>query len=304
MSDTQDHAPKVVDVVAETIINQPQFCSCEFQEGLGTNTVPLEQTFQKIDDTHYVVLEKESFKFDKPHSNIEIVSYGCIDHIYLDGFPHAQYTLQINGHNCATSGFDTERNCYEFDLVTKPSRMLQSMIFCSHSTMNGSDDAMPDFLNCLHVDRLEVIYPKGTPLSYKHKITLHGYFNGKLGYETIEVYPRNTFNLNLNNPTDFIQLRFSQFSPSYFIRLLINGIPHLETHVERDEQCRIKFHNPDMILMGIQNNVLPDTINRETLNLSRVDHLQLVVIGTPGLKVDQFYYMAYRYPSRTQMWCR
>lgn len=295
MSDTQDHAPKVVDVVAETSVNQLQFCSCEFQEGFGTNTVPLEQTFSKISDDSYAVLEKHSITLDKPQSNIEIVSYGCIDHIYLDDFPHAQYTLQINGFNCATSVYNTERHCYEFDLVTKPSKMLQDMIFVSHP-----ETGHPNFLNCCRIDSIYVIYPKGTLLDYKHKITLHGYFRGELRSETIDVYPHHTFKLNLNHPTDFLQLHFSQkMSPSIFIRLLINGIPHLEENIKSESQCRIKFHNPDMMLMGAQNSYLSDAINHETLNLSRVDRLQLVVIGTPVINVDQFYYMVYYYPSRT-----
>jgi hypothetical protein len=294
-------------------------------------TLPLDQSFCKIDDHTYAQLETQEGRFDTYGNSIRVVSQGMIDRISLDSFPVGQYTLSINGQNCSTARYNTARKCFEFDFSGKRSSLLDAMITVSQNVKDLPQfPNLEKYLNCERVDKL-IIFPSVELPEGEYTISLHGYFPSnihppKFAGPYVEktmikkVYPHSTYNLSLNHPTDCLDI-FLGLSPETTDCTVIMELDGYEAlrydyHELNDHtQCcvnkqrwgfeglRIKFNNPDLYYMGAQNLQLPEEINKHTINLSRVSTISIITINCRLVKCVQSYFMTYRYPSRTAMYC-
>lgn len=278
-------------------------------------TIPLEQSFYRINEHRYTQLEKRVIECRPRTNSIPLVSDGLIDRISLDTFPVGQYTLSINGQNCSTARYNTTRQCYEFDFSQHRSNTLEGMIAVSH---NGAQlPELPNlnkYLNCQRIDRLLIFHPNTLP-DQTYNLSLHGYFptgqsllpeiTGPYVEKMItkQVHPYHTYELMINHPTDCLDLLITRTQRDCTIILELDGYEAIRYHSDeiRDELCdgiRIKFNNPDLCYMGAENKMLPETINKQTLNCSRISSILVRTINCQLIKCEQVIFMAYHYPSR------
>ena len=144
----------------------------------SSTTVPIDMTYYKKDEGMYVILQDNNV--DK--KNIELLKYisipsdGIINRIILNDLPMCQYILTVNNQNCATSTFNSELNCCEFNLSGKQSQMLSMFISSSKTNSEPQIQNRQTYLNFARCDIVGIIFPKTQKLNSVHTITLHGYF--------------------------------------------------------------------------------------------------------------------------------
>ena len=159
---TQELIAKTIDVKTPTSTNPRALGSFETQKCYSNNTVPIDLSYYKKDEEHYALLET-SYRdmIVRTTSHIRIICNGLIDCISLDDFPMGQYTLELNGHNCATAVFNPQKGCNEFDFTGKRSDMLNTMItLCvSENEPNNTTLARGNYVNFGRVDSIRIHYP-------------------------------------------------------------------------------------------------------------------------------------------------
>jgi hypothetical protein len=306
MSDTQELKTK--NVAVETPIKtstNPNF------------TVPIDLSFYKQDEEHYAVLETKEIDIGKPLSYLRLVCDGLIDHIFLDDFPLGQYTLEISGHNCATSRFNRQKRCSEFNFTQKRSKMLDQMISLCRSE-NESTTTIKDrenYVNFRRHDSIRIHYPSSLVMKDTVTLSLHGYFPTKVqskeyveDTQTRNMYPHDTYYLKINHPTDYLDIFVSSNTGTAMIILEINGYEVTRSNCyplsnSSNLGVRIKLQNPHGYFMGAENTHLSDEINRQTLNMSHVESLALICLNCRPVKIIQSLYNIYHYPSRTRVYC-
>jgi hypothetical protein len=319
MSDTQE--PKAKNVAVETPVktssNPRALCSFVTQCCYSNNTLPIDLSFYKKDDEHYALLETKEVDIGKPLSYLRLICDGLIDHIFLDDFPLGQYTLEISGCNCATSRFNRQKGCNEFNFTQKRSDMLDQMISLNRSENESKTTIISreNYVNFKRHDSIRIHYPSSLVLKDTVTLSLHGYFPTVVqskeyveDTETRTMYPHDTYYLNINHPTDSLDIFVSSNTGTGMIILEVNGYEVTRSNCyplsnSSNLGVRIKFQNPYGYLMGAENTYLSDEINRQTLNMSRVNSLALICLNCRPVKIIQSLYNIYHYPSRTKVFC-
>src|SRR5437868_6678302 len=101
----------LLDVVVEETSTIPEFFVTSLVSTDFSHTVPLNLTFYKKDENSYAVLERHKItSILNLYSHLKVTTGGLINKITLLDFPHGQYTLSLNGHNCATAKYNKEMN--------------------------------------------------------------------------------------------------------------------------------------------------------------------------------------------------
>ena len=267
-----------------------------------SNSLPIDLTFYKKNENNYAVLERhnvtDSLKLIVP---VRIPSEGLINKITLQDFPFpGQYTLSINGQNCATATYNGEIKMYEFDL-TKSNKMLNIFKELASSQIEPKLDNRSDYLNLYRIDQLRIIVPHNLQLNNKHQISMHGYFRqcgqwSQLSKELI-LYPYDTYRLFIKHPTESLDIEVDQ--PGGTIILKLDGY---EVHklIPDKQMIRMKFNDRLPFYCGKENAYLSEEINNNTINASRIGDIFLIALGCKITQIHQNYYQVYDYPSRTK----
>ena len=285
-----------------------------------TNTLPISMSFcqKKIDqplkefanttDTYAVLVKDDVTNKLTQNNRINIVSNGLINKISLLDFPIGQYILSINGQNCATAKYDNNNNCYIFDLANNTSNILNIYKEVAVAANEPKIDNRQDYLNLSRIDVAQIITPSNLKLKNMHTIKLHGYFNknditdplNNIWSETtqiIKIYPDVTYRLNLNHPTESIDIKTDSDIGTIILQID-------DTHYSfssSSKMQRIKFNNPQKLYFGEQNNHLTEEINENVINLSRVNNLLLCLLDCKLAHIYQNYYDIYTYPQRERL---
>jgi hypothetical protein len=240
----------------------------------------------------YSVLQLRDITCNKFKDGIQCTLHGLISKIVLTDLPLAQYNLIINNTNCASSTFSKTHGCCEFNfgLNNHNSSMLRVL-----SNEQG-------YLDVSRCDKIIITFPRDLILMDTHVFTIYAVNEEP---RTMQVFPHNNYSLlQLNHPTDFLDICVSPLTQDKFTVIThISGmnIVHTATTNDYNYRFRIKFYNPDSILLGRQNMYLSNSITQNTINLSHTyDQYVTFINCTPNI-ITQSYYMTYRYPSRQPM---
>lgn len=285
------------------------------------NTVSIDKTFYQKDDKHYAILCHEDVtKYCYPNTGFtHLELYGFISRIELHNFPNTQHILQFNCKNVATSIYDKD-GIYYFDIpacIEKNSKFLESLEDLTRKSLesiNGSNyfndpnvqklingPEGKDYVNTFYIGNgINIIVPKSTQFEYNKKMEIV-YYKYVMENEkwieiqkVIDIYPHvdNTLLLGLNNPTESIDIKVSGKGKVY---LYLNSEKCIDMDVDNN-LYRLKM---DMFYcIETHNKYLSDEINRETMNLSRIDSIKMVTIDCKIINMYQNFYKIYHYPSR------
>jgi len=289
-------------IVVEKTSNIPKFSVVSMVSTDLSNSLPLDMTFYKKDEKNYAILEKHDvmnrFHLD---SHLRITMGGLVNKITLLDFPIGQYTLSLNGQNCATARYNKETNYYEFDL-TRENSMLSILKKCAISGNEPKLDNRSDYINLYRIDNVSIIIPRSVQLNDRQTICLHGFFDHvEKWVETshkLTLYPHNTYNLCISQPTESIDIKADRVDGTIILR--VAGI-ELCTFKSNTNLMRIKFSNPDQLFNGKQNEYLSEEINRNVINMSRIDNVSIVAHDCKITEIYQNCYGIYSYPERSQI---
>jgi hypothetical protein len=115
-----------------------------------------------------------------------------------------------------------------------------------------------------------------------------------------------TYKLDLNAPTDSIDIYGNCILNNnnnniYQIQLSLNNSLYSIINLSTDNNnlIRIKFSNLDGVYPeGNENNYLSSSINKNTINCSKLQYIDIVFINFSPTSILQNAYTAYSYPSR------
>ena len=255
-----------------------------------SNTLPIELTFIHNENS-YAILKKINITENiKPIPFIKLTSTGLIKQILLTDFPIGQYTLSLNGCNCATAKHN------KFDFSGKKSDILIELI----SVTQPKYDYLLDFDR---FDDKRIIISKNTKLNSKHLIQINERVinNDEIidSIKNITVYPYNTYQLMvIKYPTESIEIRADNNDGTIIIKFDDIEFANFKSS---ENLIRINFCNPDKLYMGTMNSYLNEEINTNTINMGRVSNVTMIVLGCKIIEMYQICYKIYSYPNRTEI---
>lgn len=252
--------------------------------------------------------------------HIRIDSDGIINKITLDTFPIGQYTLSINGQNCCTAKYNQVNKFLEFDFTEHQSAIFTLFSDISHDDYEPSTLNRSNYINLRRIDATFIHCNANLLANESYTLTLHVYFptayitnpsdrtrhptQHTMTSITLTIYPKSSCKLDLNHPTDSLDItvRPRDTTKPCSLILRINGynVFHCDP-IKIDSDLygfRITCREYHQHFRGVQNDFLTETINQNTLNMSRVDSVQLVTINCQLVKCLQNVYIIYEYPSR------
>jgi hypothetical protein len=278
-----------------------------------TNTNPIDTTYYRHDNNTYAILEKKDIsKSIDNHAYIRGIPLyidGMIYNITIVNPPQSQYTLLLNGHNCMTAQYDGHN--YIFDFRNHKSELLQSIIDTHISNNEPPIEDRNNFINLSKIDSVMISFPPemiSPEYNSNYNIMITGYFNDnnewKYMTKIFNVYPNyeNNIRLNINHPTDSIDIEFEQVSDSKIGKVIFYVQYHEYERFDIDFNNsafkRIKFADERGRFVGRQNKYLSDFINKNTINFNMVDSIRMTVINCKVRRIYQNAYRIYNYPNR------
>lgn len=272
------------------------------------STLPISDSFYVHNKNIYAQLEQ--LDIDKnciSHNSknaLRLFSNIMCNKIVLLNFPIGQYTLNLNGNNVATAKF-IDGN-YTFDFNANKSDTLIATIQSLNKSFPDTFENKSCYLNLAKIDTIKLISSVFFDNDTQYKIKFEGYNQILVKTSKICCAYVNTVNLNLNHPTDCIDLHLQKINPNLESKMIfrLNDYEYATySSPELNSIIRIKCKNlPTMQFeKGAQNCYLSENINQNTINMSRIDRMELILINYSFQKGTQHYYMCYRYPYRIAM---
>lgn len=263
----------------------------------ANNTLPIEQSFCKINDDMYAQLERRHQPMMKLDNSFIIAPKGIIDHISLDTFPMGQYTLSINDNTVSTAYYNPARECSEFDLNGNISSMLNTLMKTYQNRK---------YLDCRD-KKILIFYPWTIPEGI-YTFSMHGYFPESFGSDKMvekiiqkKIYPHRMYRPLLNQLTESLDIYIKIKSEHPSIILEIDGYEV----IKYEKQCsptfngiRVQFKNPDHICEDVRNSHLPEIINQNTINTSCISSIIISTVNCEVMQCASTSFMIYHYPSR------
>lgn len=264
---------------------------------------PVSEIFYKHDDKTYAFLEHVDIT-----NSIKTTKRNCIKTNFKDiiccvklkNLPISQYTLEINSHNVATGKFINDECVFDFREHKSP--VLKSFIQFSRNSDEPTIENRMNYVNFGRFTNANIYFPKTLNFeSNKIDVELTGYFKlhneWQFGIINTHIYPKtqNNIILYLTSPIDSLELKMTNNTK---INVYINNTQVL-THTQSDyDKTIIKFFDPNLKCLGIENNYLSDTINKNTLNFSRINEFRIDVIEGGIMQLHKNVYVIYKYPER------
>lgn len=272
---------------------------------INTDPIKIDDTFYKKNDNFYAVLEStDCLEKLRPASNnnqLIIPCTGIINKISLLDFPHGQYILSLNNRNCCTAKYNNKNKLYEFDFSIDQTEMLQIITNVTQSDREPYIVNRDNYVNFYRLDNIIITFPKNHKLSTKHTIRLHGYFYTDNGYLNEDryfyIYPCNTYRLNINFPTESVDLLTDNAKGKVILRLDDTDIDIKQTE---NGLTKIRFNDYlQKFNYSSSNSYLSSEINKQTINMSNIK-CYLITLECKILQLQHNHYKIYRYPERTQ----
>jgi hypothetical protein len=316
---SKDYA-NVQELVVDESSNTP--CPFIFSNKL-VNTVSIDSTFYISNDNTYALLERKNIlnmlMLDK-HININSTLF--VKKISLLDVPIGQYILSLNGYNCGTAAYNSDTKIYEFDFAKKKSNQLSILMskisgidqetgnivipsnpckidlvtghmsgtdFDTDTHINSDNHLLLSRIDCININACNA------KLNQKHIIQLE---SDKTTHK-LEVYPYNTFSLRITMPTDSIDIKTDSDDGFIILKIYAGLCEEYNFKFKSSTQkSRIKFGDTFLKVQGLANKYLSEYINKNTLNMSNVSRISLVIIDCKITELYQNYYNIYSYPDR------
>lgn len=279
------------------------------------STLPITETMYIHSETDYSLLERNDI-FNQitklPPKMIKFYVNVLCKKITLLNFPCGQHILNLNGENCATARCENimGRNIdYYFDFGQEQSKTLWKYINCAIDSTEPAIENREHYLNLCRIDGIRINSSEHFQDGLPYKIKLEGYFkntnnewNNYISERIIDIYP-NSYQLNINHPTDCIDLFLQKTNKlcSAQMILRIEGEIYAE-HTFNNENISLRIKCKDFpnrtFQKGAQNHYLSENINKNTINFSRADSIELILVNCTFSSAYQYMYMCYAYPAR------
>lgn len=284
------------------------------------STLPIAETMYIHSETDYALLERYDLHnviTKLPPKTIKFYTNVLCKKITLLNFPCGQYMLNLNGENCATARCENVTNSnidYSFDFSQEQSKTLQKWINCAIDPTEPIIENREHYLNLSRIDGIRI--NSSTPFQdgVPYRIKLEGYskienmkWETTIGEKIIEIYP-NSYQMNMNHPTDCIDFSLNKINILDNAQMMIRIDGEMYAHYtfnESNANIRIKCKNlPNKTFQkGAQNWLLSENINQNTINFSRINNVELILVNCTFSSVYQYRYMCYAYPARALRYC-
>jgi hypothetical protein len=269
-----------------------------------SDSLPMDLTYCNGTDNIYSVLERHNAMNDlctPRRDRIGLPFGGIINKISLLDFPQGNYVLWLNGRECVTAKYSEQTKLLEFDLSEKnPITERYSVT----SLSNGESELINhgNYVNFDMIDVAKLYCENDLKLNDKHTICFHGYFNHNNKWtksdHIFNIYPFSTYGVLSNYPTESFEIRTNKSGGTIILRL--NGV-ELPMIKSTSELLKIKFNNPFRLFEMQASKYLSEEINKNVINFTGVDHIDIILIDCEIVELYQNYYSRYSYPERVKL---
>lgn len=303
--------------LAEEFLVEEEFLSEELNKFYTTNDINEFCCIKHVDGDDYLSILKNKYinmnSLTKRYF-IKIAQEYAFNKIILHNVPDSVYTFTINGNNITTFKKITnfpELNDYILDIkkINFRNNLLNDKIELIKIDENN-------YIDLTKIDQARISYQKGIfndddVIHY----SLYGYKYDKLNQtfkkqNTKYKYFINTTKLFLNSPTKFITIYAETIDKTksgniyfYLDGIMVNNIC---IKSENNEYIRINFdkiHNYLIKPSGIEEKYLTEKINLETLNISRINDVQIASSNVKLSDIVVSYFQTYNMKYMNQIFC-
>jgi hypothetical protein len=269
-----------------------------------------------INDGYYVMPSQDAYStliqqsVNKKTNNYFILNTPyCIQQVYIPNPYRVNYWLELSGFTFPNFKYDPITGISSFDV-------------------NDYKDIIPHVGDEVYIDnknkfpRIQIMYPQNNTVVYNKPIIpirIVGFEQLDAGgIEPIDVTLQKyltTYSLQINSPTDSIDFlgkpntvypsSTATVTATANITLSLNNKVYQSIYVgpSVDKQTyRIKLDNTSgTFAEGPENIYLSSEINTNTINLSKVDNIDIVFDNFDCANINQNVYLAYSYPERKRI---
>lgn len=304
--------------LAEEFLFEEKITEEEFSNLQLNNDVNDFCHINEMDGKKYLTtLKSNTLEYSKiPRTNnIKISQNYIVNKIILHDVPDANYLLKINGKNAATfkkikkNDGNDENNEY-FDYYVDIKNLTNSV-----TDEYKSYCEVESHIDLSRIDSFLISYPKNTNFKSEH---IHYSLCGIKCDEINNVYKKintkyryylNTIYLSFSHPTYFINFISKTIDPCKKgnIYVYINGVMIKNIIVNNNDYdiYRINFNDVKKKIKkkfsGTEDKYLSSEIFSKTINLSRVDDLQIAFSNVIISSITQFHYYIYLLPQMMLM---
>lgn len=249
------------------------------------------------DNERYAVLKRRELDCDldrcpQKNNKIKFCGTGIVNKIILLDFPVLdKCELQLNGCDVSIGKYKDDTQTYEFDFSMKLSDDFNLYETKISEPIIENDDT---YINLDKVYCCVISLISQTVLNFKHHIRYCGYFvqNNEWinGFYDETIYPYDTLKLPINHPTDSLDIKTD--NDKGFIILRIHGHEY-GTFKSSTDFIRLKFKDEELVTIGAQNKFLPKEINKQSINCSRIDSLEITTLNCNIMELHQNCYVIF-----------
>lgn len=251
-------------------------------------------------NNYLTIIKSNTLTYEKiqHNNNIKISQNYIINKIILHDVPDNNYLLKINGLNVAT--FKKKKNDYCVDIKNVTNSVIDKY---------KSDCKYESHIDLTRIDNFSISYQKNTNIKNEYiNYSLYGIYYNEIDntYEkknTKYKYYLNTINLYYSHPTYFIDLISKTDDPTKQgnIYFYICGVMVKNIIVNKNtfDVYRINFENIEKKIKKKyckQDDYLSLEMISKTINLSRVDNIQIASSNVIIKDITQFYFTTYYLP--------
>lgn len=295
-----------IENLAEEFLVEEEFLSEEFNQFYKTEDLNEFCCIKNVDGDNYLSMLKNKYIHINllPKTNyIQITQEYAVNKIILHNVPDSVYTFTINGKNITT-----------FKKITNFEKLNDYVL--NIKNINFRNDSFDNHIDFTKIDQVRITYQKDifnedNVICY----SLYGYKYNRLNktfekQNTKYKYFINTTNLNLNLATKYITFFAETIdkTKSGNIYFYLNGtmVNNMCFTSVKHESIRINFdkiHNFLIKPSSIQDKYLTEKINSETLNMSKINHIQVAYSNVKLCNVTSSYFQTYSVEHMHQLFC-
>ncbi len=290
--------------LAEEFLVEEKFLSEELNIFCPTEDVNDFCCIQNVDGCDFlsILKNKTIYMKDLPKKHyIQITQEYAVNKIILHNVPDSVYTFTIDGQNITTFKKITnfpDLNDYELDI----------------KKINYRNESYEDHIDLRKINEVRISYQKDvfneddvihySLYGYKYNILNQSFEKQNTKFK----YFMNTINLYLNCPTKYLTFYVETIdrTKSGNIYLYIEGkmVNNICINGENLRTVKINFNNIDNYLkkpIGIEEKYLTEKIISRTLNLSRIDSVQVASSNVKLYSVISSFFQTYNLQHMNQM---
>lgn len=250
---------------------------------LKDNTIDI--NYYDNEDTYSLLETHDVTGICSKSRNINLVIKSQFKKITIHDFPDFHCSLFINGTSVATIN----------DGIIDIGKYFNKSSSILYNYMKRTN-SKHGYLDGSQIDNMQLSVPKmfAFPENSHYRVII----DTDEGEETHKIYPENTYCLNLSNITDSIdvQVQGTKGEAILYIDDKIVGSQNTDFGI-----VRFKLRNLEDDYLGFQNRYLSEEINNNTINLSKVKSVRLVLLHCTLKSVKQNMFSTYKKHTRQKL---